>query len=250
MQGINKVPSIGTAIKALQILASNGAGLSLAEMSECLQSPRTSVFRILTTLCNEGMAEKRGTLYFAGIEILRLGLLTAGQRPTWKKAGPFLAQLTEAVGETSHLGVATAKGVLIVEVNECPHPLSAASHPGTVADYHASATGKVLLAFSAGITPDLCSEPLTRRTPKTLTDKQALVMELKTVRSQGFALDDEEYFEGVRCLAAPIRNSSGVVLGAIGITAAATRFTRTRIPEVAAKVCAIAQAIGSSIHQF
>ena len=246
----SQVPSLGAAIRALQFLAGAEEGISLAQMSARLEAPRTSVFRILNTLCSEGLAQKRGTLYFAGVELMRLGLLTAAQSPTWKNAKPFLSQLTHLVGETAHLGVPTPKGILIVEVNVCSHPLSAASRAGAVVDCHASAGGKVLLAFSPKNTVEsLLAQPLAKRTSKTLTSTKALLQQLEQIRKQGYALDDEEYFDGVRCLAAPVFDAKGHLHAAIGITAATVRFTRERIPEIAGHVSAVGAAMGRFIFQ-
>jgi IclR family acetate operon transcriptional repressor len=88
---------------------------------------------------------------------------------------------------------------------------------------------------------------LERRTARTLTTWPALERELEVIRRQGYAVDDGEYHDGVRCLAAPVLDARGQVRAAIGITAAAARFTKRRIPAVAREVRQAADALSAAL---
>ena len=127
-------------------------------------------------------------------------------------------------------------------VQDSPHPLRAASRPGFLAELHCSSTGKVFLAYlhRARLAEIIAESPPTARTPLTLTSLPAIRKEVDLTRKRGFSLDNEEFNPGVRCLAAPVFAADGTVAAAIGITAATVRFPKERIPEMAAKVQAVA----------
>jgi DNA-binding IclR family transcriptional regulator len=99
---------------------------------------------------------------------------------------------------------------------------------------HCSSTGKIFLANmkEEELMHFLSSKTLNARTSKTITEKDALMMELSQVQAQGYAFDNEEYFEDVRCLAVPIHNRAAEVIGAIGITATSNRFSQDRNEEI------------------
>jgi IclR family acetate operon transcriptional repressor len=92
--------------------------------------------------------------------------------------------------------------------------------------------GKVFLAYSEdGRQEELLSGPLNQFTPKTIVGKRDLRAEMTRIRSRGYAVDDEEYIEGVRCIAAPILNSQGLPVALIGISGPKTRICGSRVKE-------------------
>ena len=149
-------------------------------------------------------------------------------------AKPILEKLAHQVGETAHLAVPSGPHSLILAVHDSPNPIRVASQPGSLADLHCSSTGKLFLADLQEQELDhlLQSCSFQQRTKNTLVSPQALKKELVKVREQNYATDDEEYFDDVRCLAAPIRGTSHRVIAAIGITATLSRFGYDRNHEV------------------
>ena len=99
---------------------------------------------------------------------------------------------------------------------------------------------KNLKRFFKGIT-------LEKRTPNTITDLDALAAELDKVTAQGYAVDDREYYEDVRCAAAPVLNAFGSVVAAMGITATTLALPESMIPEVAVKVVKIAEEVSQAL---
>ncbi|MCC5023337.1 MAG: hypothetical protein J6386_11330 [Candidatus Synoicihabitans palmerolidicus] len=140
---------------------------------------------------------------------------------------------------------------MIVSVFDSPHPLlRAAFSPGTLTDLYTSSTGKIFLGY---LHRHRIGEIIERhvppqRTTKSITTVEALETEADRVLATGFGVDDEEFTPGVRCLAAPVTGSHGRVVAAMGITAAAARFTESRIPESARHVkdsaCSLSRLIG------
>ncbi len=237
------IPNLKNACRLLTHLATVGEGRSVSELANDLEVPRTTVLRIAKTLSGENFLREENGSYSLGGGLAALGMRAFGSLDTQNAARPLLENLTSVTNETSHLALWDDGRALIAEVANCPHPLSAASKPGTQAYAHASATGKVFLAyrFLDTLTTVWKKPDRVRLTSKTITEPRILKKQLEKVRKDGYAMDNEEYHEGVRCLAAPVFDSSGEVCAAIGITASCVRFTKKRAPEIAEEVKGVAR---------
>jgi len=234
------IPNLSKACHVLKELAKHEQGMSAAEIAQDLSIPRTTAFRILRTLVHEGLVEKAGRVFHAGPGLVEIGSRVLSQVRVREQAIPVLQRLTRETGETAQLAVLSGLHSLILEVCDSPNPIRVASRPGTLADLHCSATGKVFLAYLYGdqLETILPSLELHRRTANTITDLKRLEVEVRHIQQQGYAVDDEEYYEGARCLAAPVWQSGMQVVASVGITATVQRFVRGRIPEVARVVVA------------
>ncbi|HVO69393.1 MAG TPA: IclR family transcriptional regulator C-terminal domain-containing protein, partial [Aggregatilineaceae bacterium] len=109
---------------------------------------------------------------------------------------------------------------------------------------HSTAVGKALLAFSDLPVP----AHLESETSRTITDLARLLEHLEHVRAQGYALDDEEHHEGVRCIAAPVYDYMGSAIATIGISGPTVRVTDDRIPELAQQVLAAARELSNDLR--
>jgi IclR family acetate operon transcriptional repressor len=243
------IPNLSKACQVLGVLATRRDGVPLLELSQLLNIPRTTTFRILNTFCNHGLALKEEGNYFTGPELARIGLLALGGMSIRDHARPLLTALAHDTGETAHLAIPSALASLIFEVSDSPNPVRAASRAGTLADLHASSTGKIFLAFmdEEERAETLKKLALDRRTKNTITTVGALRAECQRVRAQGYALDDEEYYLGIRCLAAPVRDLHGRVVAAIGITGSTLRFMAARDEEMAGLVLKAADELSSRL---
>ena len=244
-----QIPNLAKACRMLMWLASERQAYSVTEVARHLQMPRTTAFRVLRTLCAEGLVEENNGRYSVGAGLLRIGLLALQGVELHALARPVLQKLADATGETAHLAVQSGHQMLIVEVADSPNPIRVASRPGTVVTMHCAATGKALLATMPleRARAILSATPLVRRTERSITELAALEAELDLVRARGYALDDEEYHEGVRCLAVVVRDARGEAVGAMGVTAAATRFTKRMIPAMARDVMNAAQTLSTAL---
>jgi DNA-binding IclR family transcriptional regulator len=237
------IPNLRNACRILKLLGSSPDGFKIADIGRALDVPVTTTLRIMNTLHLEGLVRKQGALYELGPVLIQLGNASLAGTEIRTAAIPVLEKLTAQTDETSHLAIPCDDRSLIVAVQDSAHPLRAASRPGFLAELHCSSTGKTLLAFlyyhrllefyGHGARP-------TRRTPRTLTQLNEIKREIELTRKRGYSLDDEEFAPGIRCLAAPVYASDGTATAAIGITASTVRFTKDRIPEMAAKVQAAA----------
>lgn len=243
------IPNLKNACHLLVYLSRVQEAMTISELASSLQLPRTSVLRIVQTLHDENFLRKEGNRFSLGSALVALGTKVAGNIDLREYSRPVLAALRDATEETCHLAVWDDGRVLITEVASCAHPLSAASTPGTRAYVHCSATGKVLLAFCFfdSLNRAWPKKERAKLTTKSVTDVDTLKRRLSKVKKDGYALDDEEYYNGVRCLAAPVYDETGKVCAALGITASCTRFTRGRITQVAHKVMDAAFELSQSL---
>ena len=236
------IPNLRNACRILDCLAHAEQPLSSSEIADKLEIPRSTALRILFTLEAQQYIRKEGKRITLGSALIPLGNKAQKTLSIRELAGPILQKLTEATGETSHLAILAADKVLLLEVCNSPHPLSANSPQGATADLHCSATGKALLAYmdKSEREPLLDRIDYTIRTPNTLPGKQELLTKLTEIHKLGYAIDEQEYHEGIRCIAAPVFDARGIAVYAIGITAAASRFTRAKIKPYAGRLLELA----------
>ncbi|MCF3649221.1 IclR family transcriptional regulator [Opitutaceae bacterium LMO-CP1] len=222
----------------LKLMGQNNRGYKITELAKPLGIPSTSALRIASTLMAEGLLRKESGLFYLGPVLIHLGSCTLAATELRDLAQPILQRLSKTTDETAHLALPCDDRSLIVAVCDSPHPLRAASSPGTLTDLYTASTGKVFLGYlhRARIGEILARHAPPQRTANSLTTLEALEQEADRVLATGFGVDDEEFTLGVRCLAAPVTGPDGRVVAAMGITAAAVRFTSDRIPEIARHV--------------
>lgn len=232
------IPNLANACRMIDVLSSSEHGLSLSELEQRLIIPRTTAFRILQTLCQQQLVEKHGKKYLAGTQLYKLGLSLLASQPIKQCALPMLQQLSLSTGFSCHLALPHARGSLLVEVYDSPNPLRMAARPGTVVPFNCSASGKLFLAFRhfdevSTLLDGGCFES---RTPQSIMGAAEMKSELQRVLARGYATDEQEYHNDVRCLAAPVRDEHGLVTAAIGVSAPAVLFKKQQIQDIAALV--------------
>lgn len=229
------IPNLRNACRVLKLLAESGRAHSVREIAEELDLPRTSALRIISTLTLEDFARKEAERFSLGPALISIGSAARSGLEITDLAKPLLESVTRQTGETCHMAVPADRRSLIVEVSFSPHPLSSSRGPGASVELHCSATGKCFLAHCyTEEMPTLLSEiSMVRHTRHTIVTPAELAAEIERVRSQGYAIDEQEFFEGVRCIAAPVFDDKNSCVAAFGVTASLTRFTQDRIPDFA-----------------
>lgn len=221
-----RVKAIDRAIKILDLLALKKA--SIAEISEELSLPKSSVYSIILTMEEKSIVEKQSNgRYKLGIKLFQLGSQVLSEFDVKKIALPFMEDLVEQIGETCHLGIIRGKEVIYIEKVESSLSFRLSSRVGITVPLYCTALGKVLLAYlekEKGITL-LSALELKPYTEKSLTSRIELLQELEKINKQGYAIDDNEHEKGVRCFAAPIKNHRSEVIAAISISGLDTRLT-------------------------
>lgn len=166
--------------------------------------------------------------------MLELGSTVQEQLELPKRARPFLVELSELTQEAVNLCVLDDGQVVYVDQVECPQPLRLRSRLGRRAPVHCTAVGKVLLAHLLPAERQRIIEQWGMKafTRHTITDYRQLEKELATVLTEGLAIDREEHEEGVLCVAAPVRDYTRQVVGAVGVTAPAFRTPPSKLEDL------------------
>jgi len=227
----------------------------VTELAGRLGLHKSTVHRFMVNLDAAGLVERnpRSGRYRLGLHIFELGGLVMQRMNLWDEALPFLEGLVRDTGETGHLAVLDGGEAIYIERVEARRALRIPSAVGRGYPAHATNLGKVLLADLA---PERLRQlvgdgPLGAFTPHTITDPSELEAELERIRAQGFAVDNEEYDEGLRCIGAPIYDHSGRAVAALGIGGPVTRITPERVDELAELVMAAARGLSRRLgaHQ-
>ena len=169
--------------------------------------------------------------------------------PLLQVAREHVAALAEQTSETAHLAVREEDRVVFLDYALTNHVVGVSVGSGRMEPLHCTALGKALIAdFDPGQLRELFGPgPLRAYTPKTISSIRDLADECENVRQRGFAVDDIEFREGVRCVAASIRDFDGRVVAAIGISAPSSRLTKRRLGEVGPQVKAAADAVSEKL---
>jgi IclR family acetate operon transcriptional repressor len=187
--------------------------------------------------------------YRLGSRILELGLSALSRLDVYGIARPHLRKLMNETGETAHIGVLRHGEVVSIVNVESTQALRTPSTVGTRHPAHSSSLGKAILAFGPAeeLERFLEGRTLEAFTPQTITSADVFREELSKVRSNGYSLDDEEREEGLRCIGAPVRSSSGEVIASVSISGPVFRLTRDRIESAAAAVQRAADEISEAM---
>ena len=156
-----------------------------------------------------------------------------------------MRRLMEESGETVNLAINDRMEVVYLAQVECHKMMRAIAGPGGRARMHCSGVGKALMAYAteAELNDVLENQGLTRETPKTLADPEALKASLKTIRETGYAVDNEENAIGLRCVASVIFDEHAEPLAGLSVSGPMARMTDARLPVLGAAVTQIAAEI-------
>jgi len=253
-QGNREVTLTQSVLKALDILeclASAERPLSAQDVAQHCSLSRPTAYRHLVTLSTRDYVTTcdDGRSYQVGPKVLELGKSFLDRLDLPELARASMRELSRTSQETVHLTVLDGTEILYVAKVDGPQSVRMYSAIGTRNPLYCTAMGKAILAF---LPPEkrtalLDQTTLAPRTPNTITDRTALDRHLELVRSQGFAIDDVEFEEGIRCLGAPILNHTGRVTAAISISGPAYRLSNSRLQELSGRVVEASQAISGKM---
>lgn len=242
---MSEIQSLARGLRILDILAAAEDSVGITELAHHLEMDKSSVSRLMQTLASYGFAEQDPTTrrYRLGPHIVVLSRTLLNRIPLRDQARPFLHQLVERTGECAHLAIVAQGQVLYIDQVESSATLRVNTGIGTLAPLHCTALGKALLAFGDVPPP----EHLATFTTRTIIDRDMLRAHLDQTRRQGYAVDDEEFNYGVRCVAVPVTDYRGKVVAAAGISGPAGRMGLERIPELATIVREIGVALSNKL---
>lgn len=239
-------------LRILEELAQSAEGKTALELADLLGIHKTSVYRYLNTLLEMGYIRTDGNgVYQLGNKILELGSHMLRRMPLREIAHPFLVKLSADTQKTVHLCVLDGSEVVYLDKVESQRSLPIISRIGSRAPAYCTGVGKALLSSlpSDQIVEILRNTSLAKRTETTITDPVRLLEDLKQTRARGYAIDNCEHEEGIKCFAAVIKGYGGEIAGAISITGLKREFDDQRQAEKLAEAVkstaeAISQALG------
>ena len=251
----NLVQTIERLALILDIIGQYPNGLSLGDLARDANLPKGTAHRLLSSMAYFDFVRQdpRTKNYHLGFKLLDLGNILLSQIDLRSEARPFLIHLSESVKETIHLVIRDGDKALYidkVDLHTKARGLQMISRLGSRIELHCSSVGKVLLAHMEDRDAEatIANTGLPRRTANTITTPSQLMRHLSSIRENGYAIDDEENEDGIRCVAAPIRNDRGRVEAAMSISGPATRITPERIEtELKMRVCETAVRISAKL---
>lgn len=249
------VQSVERAFAILELLGNADYHLGISDIAEKSELPLATVHRLLSTLIQLGYVEQNPETnkYTLGVRVLQMRGAAIGHLSLGVHAMPVMKALMNRVNETVHLAVLNKGEIVYIERVEGLHTQGMYTRIGKRAPAHCTALGKVMLAYlpeQIWYDDVVHHHGLKRFSPTTITTPEALMQELCSIRERGYAIDNGETGELVRCVAAPIRDYTGSVVAALSISGPQARVTMARIPELSEAVRWASRAISQKLGHF
>jgi IclR family transcriptional regulator, acetate operon repressor len=251
------VQALTRAISILRATAESGEGLTLTEIARATGLAPSTAHRLLTTLQQDRFVqfEPQGGRWTIGVGAFAIGNAFLSARDIVRCARPLLRRLVDKSGETANLAVLDEDMAVYLGQVANREFVRAICKPGGRTFLHSSSLGKSMLALMRpeDVYRILATKGMARFTEKTIDSIGRMTNDLAGVRTLGYAVDDEEYSLGLRCVAAAITNEHGEPIGAVSISGPTMRVARERIPQLGALVRSIADELtrelgGRSVH--
>jgi DNA-binding IclR family transcriptional regulator len=218
-------PSVGTetvdlSLRLLEFLARSPESVGVSDLAREFQASKATLYRHLQSLVRHGFVRQdAATLrYAAGIKLFILGERLRERFDVLAVARGDMARLRDETGHAVTLSALIDDEVVVLELIQGNSVVNFGTQPGTVLDLHASAHGKVALAYGPEDLMKRCgARPLKAWTPQTITTRSALERAIAQVKSRGWATAPNQVLQGINGLAAPVFNHTGNYAGAIGL---------------------------------
>ncbi|HCC34678.1 MAG TPA: IclR family transcriptional regulator [Ruminococcaceae bacterium] len=216
------VQSVGRALLIVELLAEAKREMSLTEISKKMGWPKSTVHGLISTMRDFQIVEQSTATgrYKLGVRLFELGNIVSRSWDVSAAAKPYMQALNAALGEMVQLATERDGEVLYLDKYESNRMIRIVSDIGMRLPMHCSGLGKVLLAYKsdAEVKRIISQKGLKRMTSRTICGAEELAKELKKVRAQGYAMDDREIMEGLRCVAVPIFDVSSQAAYALSVS--------------------------------
>ena len=235
-QGTYKVQALDRAFAVLDLLGESDTPLGLAQVALSLQLHKSTAHRFLMVLERHRMVERTlGGKFRLGLKLFDLGNRAIEQYDLRDRAQPHLRRLVTETEETAHLCILEGAHVIYIDKIEPARSVRMITRIGSSNPAHCTSVGKAILAFL----PEERLNEILRRirferfTQRTITTPEALRTEIEKTRRRGYAVDDEEFEEGLRCIAVPLLDAQRLPVAAVSISGPSFRVTAQNLPSIA-----------------
>lgn len=250
-QRSGSVQSVDRALLLLELLAEDADGYRLTDLATRSGLSPSTVHRLLTTLEKRQFVEfdQSDGLWHVGRKAFQVGSTFSQQRNFVAPSLPFLRRLRDQTRETANLGVAIDGRMVFLAQVESREIMRAITRVGGSTPLVNSGMGKALLSTysPADVSSLVSSYGMHKFTPNSLTRASELKEHLAQTRRQGYAVDNEEFQQGLRCIAAPVFNQQGEALCAISVSGLAQRLTEDRVAAIGQLVAETAKALTATL---
>ncbi len=230
-----RAKSADRALQVLEFLAKTPEGTTFSDIARGLSLPQSSAHELLTVMTERSFVEFNPStkLYRLGIRTWELGQAFVAHRDLITEARPVIQSISATLDETVQLSVLDGFEEVYLDRVDSSQPLRVQAIIGARAPAHTTALGKILLADrrEGDLLTGLRGRKLRPATPNTITTADQLILELRWVRANGFAVDNEEHATGLRCVAAPIRDHTGAVIAAVSVAMPITRASADQMTD-------------------
>ena len=243
---MRKVAAVERALAVLDALGDSGSELGTNEIARRTGINASSVSRLLATLAGAGMVEhvEATGRYRLGLRLLQLGNAVLARLDLREIARPHLQALVDETGETATLSAPGEQDAFTVDFVQSAATVQSVARVGRPSIAHATATGKVLLAF--GEVP-LPSDPLMAYTERTITERATLEAELEKVRRAGYATAAGEREPHLNAVAAPVLGPRDELAAIVGVQGPSSRFGRDAMRAALGSLLPHARAVSNGL---
>ena len=245
------IQSLDRGLIILETVGRSSSAVTLRQLADVLGIDRSSAFRLANTLKRRGFLSNpaEGKDYVLGSSLWRLSRQYDWSAMLATISHKHLRTLAAITGETAHLAVREGRKALFIDHAATSHVIAISGQTGEAVPLYCTSHGKALLADfeEKDLRRLFGSKPLPGHTKNTLRTIADLTAACAEIRARGYATDDSEFMEGVRCVAAPIRDKKGSVVASIGVSAPTGRFPAKLSTQMAGHVTRIAALISAAI---
>ncbi len=245
-----RLSSVTTAIHLLKAFTKDDEDLGISELAKRLGVAKSTVHRLASALLEEDLLQQNTETgrYRLGIGLFLLGAMVRSRLDVATESRPLLNELREKTVENVRLAVLERNGVILLHDLEGPQSVRLRSATGQTRPAWCTAEGLVLLSgLREADLKRMLDQPRTQRTTRTIVDETELRNEIRQVKRNGYAIEDEIHDVGTRCIAAPIYNSEGRIIAAVGMAGPRTRVRRSQFGKLAQAVVSTADKISERL---
>lgn len=223
------IKSVGNALDLLEEFSGDVRELGVTELSRRLKLHKNNVFRLLATLESKGYIEqnKETENYRLGLKSLDLGQTYLAQIGLVRQTRPLLEELAQKCNENAQLGIIRQNSAVFLDVVEAEQTVRVASRVGWRVPVYCSAVGKAQIAFKSEseIEKIVSFDDMKKFTQNTMAKREEFLRHLRDIREKGYAVDNEEYELGVKCVGVPIWDYTQHVVAGVSVAGPAFRLT-------------------------
>lgn len=245
------VQSVDRTLSIMELLSDYDEGLGITEISEKVDLHKSTVHRLLTTLIYKGyvVQDKASNKYKLTLKLFELGNKRIENLNILSASKPYTKDLMQDINEVVHLVIRDGVNIVYIDKVEADNTIRMASNIGRQSPMYSTSVGKAMMAYldEEEVEGIWKSSNIKKNTEETITDLNLFKKELEKVRLRGYAEDDEENEEGVRCIGAPVFNYHGQVEGAISISGPTIRVTKDKVEDYGRKVKRYADLISKEL---